>query len=308
MPPEARRSLIGRVLREPLVHFAWLAALLIGFTPKPTDARAIDLQASQVSALVRQFELKAKRPPNAAERARLINDYLSDEVLRREAIALGLHETDPVVKRRLIQSMEYLAETQAAAAPPSDQELEAELSAHPERYRVAEQLDFVQVFVRAGLGLEERARAVAAKLPSLVPPGSSGGQVGGETQRKGAVTRPAVLELGDAFLDGSRFSARSEQQVAARFGAPLAKALFEQSRQPKSVASWLGPYESRYGQHWIWITARHPARTQRLAEARQRLEAEVLERHRQEQHAAFLRRAAARYRIRVVGEPWQVAQ
>ncbi|MCA9626968.1 MAG: peptidyl-prolyl cis-trans isomerase [Myxococcales bacterium] len=296
-------SRLGRLLREPLVHFAWLAALLIVLTPKPADERSIEVGEEELASLTRQFTLKAKRPPSDAERARLVNDYLRDEVLKREAIALGIHETDPVVKRRLIQSLEYLAEAEGDAAPsPDDADLRAELAAHPERYRVPERLDFVQVFVRAGPDLEERARAVSAELPAAAVVAGAGGEV----PRPGAATPVAQRQLGDAFLDGNRFKAKSEQQVAARFGGAMAKALFERSRQADVKDQWLGPFDSRFGKHWIWITARHPARAQRFDEARRELEAEVLEHQRQARRDAFVRKAAARYRIRVEGNPWQV--
>lgn len=291
---------VSRLLREPLVHFAWLAGLLIWLTPRPPDARSIDLTGTEVQALTRQFEQKSKRPPTPSERDRLIHDYLRDEVLRREAIAMGLHETDPVVKRRLIQGLEYLAETGGDATSPSDAELQAELAAHPARYRVAEELDFDQVFVRSGPDFEARANAVAAKLAA---PGSG---VGGEAQRTGAATAVSHSELGDAFLDGNRFRARTEQQLTSRFGAPLAKALFEQSRDDSSRGKWLGPFSSRYGKHWVLIRARRPGRTQRLDEARDSLREAVRERRREEQHRLLLRKAAARYRIRVEGKRWEL--
>lgn len=292
---------VRRLLREPFVHFAWLAGLLIWLTPKPPDARAIDLTETEVQALTRLFEQKAKRPPSSGERERLIGDHLRDEVLRREAIAMGLHETDPVVKRRLIQGLQYLAETVDDAAPPSDAELEVELAAHPDRYRLPEELDFDQVFVRSGPDFDARVNAVAAEL---AVPGSG---VGGEAQRTGAAAAVSHSELGDAFLDGNRFRAKTEQQVASRFGAPLAKALFEQSREASNVGKWLGPFSSRYGKHWILIRERRPGRSQRLDEAREALREAVRERRREEQHRVFLRKAAARYRIRVEGKPWELA-
>ncbi|MCA9647204.1 MAG: peptidyl-prolyl cis-trans isomerase [Polyangiaceae bacterium] len=292
-------------MREPLLHFAWLAALLIWLTPRPPDARSIELSPSQIDALTKSFELKSKRPPTDVERAQLINEYLSDEVLKREAISMGLHETDPVVRRRLIQSLDYLAESQGEPAPPTDVELAAELSAHPERYQVPEELDFEQVFLRAGPDLDARVAALEPRLvvqPALAPRGS-----GGEAQHQPSATPVADLELGDAFLAGRRFVRRSERQVEARFGAPLAKALFEQARLPGNTGKWLGPFESRYGKHWVRVEARHAPRTQRLDEARGALGAAVLEQRRQAAHTDFIRRTAARYRIRVAGESWQLA-
>ncbi|MEZ4376414.1 MAG: peptidylprolyl isomerase [Polyangiaceae bacterium] len=295
---------LQRGLREPLLHFAWLAALLIWLTPKPRDARSIEVSQVQVTALSRAFELKAKRPPTAAERDALINEYLSDEVLSREALAMGLHETDPVVKRRLIQSLDYLAESQAESAQPTDAELEAELTAHPERYQVPEELDFEQVFVRSGPDFDARSAAVATKLATYSPDAASGS--GGEVPHPSPSTPVANLELGDPFLAGRRFRSKSLQQVEARFGAPLAKALFEQARLANSTRKWLGPFSSRYGKHWVWLEARRAPRTQSLQEARSALLAAVLEHRRQASHIDFIRKTAARYRIRVEGKPWQV--
>ena len=68
-----------------------------------------------------------QRPPTAEELKGLIDDHVKEEILSREAIKLGLDQNDTIIRRRLRQKMEFLAEDFAATAEPTDAELEAYL-------------------------------------------------------------------------------------------------------------------------------------------------------------------------------------
>ena len=53
------------------------------------------------------------RPPTELDH--LIESYVHDEILYREGVALGLDRDDIVVKRRVRQKIEVMAEEEAAA-------------------------------------------------------------------------------------------------------------------------------------------------------------------------------------------------
>jgi hypothetical protein len=118
-----------RLLREPLLHFLLLGALLFAFdaalreAPPPVDV--IRITNAEIDRLRTQWTNQYRRPPAPAELHGLVHAGVREEVLYREALAMGLDEDDSVVRRRLAQKLEFLIEDLAAAREPSEAELSA---------------------------------------------------------------------------------------------------------------------------------------------------------------------------------------
>ncbi|HKZ72485.1 MAG TPA: hypothetical protein VJ011_00390 [Steroidobacteraceae bacterium] len=103
-----------RWLREPLLHFAMLGALLFALhawlgVDEHGDAEIV-VRAQVVEALAKDFERAWERPATRAELDELIGEYVREEVYYREAVAAGLDHGDAIVRRRLRQKMEFAAE------------------------------------------------------------------------------------------------------------------------------------------------------------------------------------------------------
>ena len=58
----------------------------------------------------RQFARTWRRPPTEQELQGLIEDYIRDEIFYREGRAAGLDRDDFIIRRRVRQKMEFLAE------------------------------------------------------------------------------------------------------------------------------------------------------------------------------------------------------
>src|SRR4029450_8049258 len=104
-----------KLLHEPLVHFLLLGAMLFGVFALVGDrgsARAsqIVVTPGHLEHLTVSFTRTWQRPPTAQELTELIDDYIREEVLYREAVAMGLDRDDTIVRRRLRQKLEFLAE------------------------------------------------------------------------------------------------------------------------------------------------------------------------------------------------------
>ena len=122
-------------------------------------------------AALRLYLLEEKSPAEVAEalgktkanvknyvhrgRKKLI-DYLREEVYYREAIAMGLHRDDQMVRRRMRQKLEFLGQDLAEAVEPTEQDLRAWLDAHPDDYRRPGTTTFVHVFFRLDEAVEQR--------------------------------------------------------------------------------------------------------------------------------------------------------
>jgi hypothetical protein len=139
--------LISRLLREPLTQFLAIGAMLFalhGLVGKPgTDApEKIVVSAARIANLKDGFARTWRRPPSAQELQDLIEDYIRDEVFYREGRAAGLDRDDTVIRRRVRQKMEFLAEDMSVPEP-NDAQLAAYLAANPERFRAEDNLTSV---------------------------------------------------------------------------------------------------------------------------------------------------------------------
>jgi hypothetical protein len=145
--------LIARLLREPLVQFLALGAVLFALygVAGKRNAEAPDkivVSASRIATLGDGFARTWRRPPSEQELQGLIEDYIRDEVFYREGRAAGLDRDDLVIRRRVRQKMEFLAEDMSVPEP-SEERLAAYLAANPERFRTEDHLTFHQIFLSA---------------------------------------------------------------------------------------------------------------------------------------------------------------
>jgi hypothetical protein len=233
-----------QLLREPLVHFLLLGAMLFGvfaLVGERGSARAgrIVVTPGHVEHLTVSFTRTWQRPPTAPELAGLIEDYIREEVLYREAVAMGLDRDDTMVRRRLRQKLEFLTEETAETAPPSDTELQAFLQQHADAFRVEPRLAFRHVF----LSLDRRGDATDAAARQLLAQLITGA----------AATDTAAL--GDPFLLPPEFSLSSRSEIARLFGDAFAQQL-----QHLEPGRWAGPIKSGYGLHLVFLRERMDGR------------------------------------------------
>ena len=114
--------------------------------------------------LAGRWEHQWRRPPTGEELGRLVEDFVREEVLYREALALGLDLADLVVRRRLVQKMEVLA--LADSAPIGDAAVTDYFLAHREDYRLPETISFTHVFFSAAARGGRAAEDARAAWPS----------------------------------------------------------------------------------------------------------------------------------------------
>ena len=151
-----------------MLHFLVLGAALFGLFSmvgkKDAEAPAkIVISASRVATLADRFARTWRRPPTEQELQGLVEDYIRDEIFYREGRAAGLDRDDVVIRRRVRQKMEFLAEDMAAAEP-SEEQLAAYLASNPERFRTEDRLTFHHVFLsatRRGSALDGDAKQIA---------------------------------------------------------------------------------------------------------------------------------------------------
>jgi len=174
---------IGRVLREPLLHFTLLGgAIFFASTAWSTEEETVEAVVADDTTVERidtELAKKLGRPPTEAERNASIDSFIDAELLYREGLALGLDKDDPVVRRRVIQKMEFVSTNLEVPAKPDDAILRAYLADNAPRYAGPPRRDFTLVTLLRGPGDTDDARAQAAlaKLRQGAEPASIGGRL-----------------------------------------------------------------------------------------------------------------------------------
>jgi peptidyl-prolyl cis-trans isomerase C len=285
MGETSNRSGFAALVREPLLLFLVLGGLLFGLvewlSPGPSTYvapdRLVKVSAERIQALRSVWEKRWQRPPTERELRGVVESVVREEILAREALALGLDRDDPVVRRRLAQKMGFLVRDLAPPREPTDDEMRGFLEEHAERYRVPAQLGFTQVFFSPDRRVdraEADAKAALEKLaaePDLDP----------ET-------------LGDSIMLGQVHQGVSERDVARQFGEAFAASL---AKLP--VGRWSGPVGSAYGLHVVRVHQREDGGAPDLDAVRDAVRRDLLAKRREETEQIFHEKLRSMYRVEI---------
>ena len=250
-------------LKEPLFHFLLagvaLFALFEALSPVASyDAREIVVNEESLLTYI-QYRSRAFEPELArarlrsmpeADLERLIEDFVREEALYREAISLGLEENDYIIKRRLVQSIEFITTGFATAGTKvSEDDVRAYYQANRERYFVEPFATFTHVFFSS----EKRGRAEALAQANRKL----------EELNRDAVPFEGAVQHGDYFAYSTNYVEREPAYIAGQFGRPFTEALF--ALKP-DAQQWLGPIESPFGFHLVLLTEQTEGRYPMLDE------------------------------------------
>ena len=221
------------ICKEPLVHFLLIGGMLFGvyawLNRGTADApRVVHITAADVNWLQVTWSRQRQRPPNQQELRGLVNDYLKEVLLAREAKEMGLDQDDTIVRRRLAQKMEFLVEDTTRLAEPDETELRQYYDRHPSLYQIPERISFSQIFFKTEVGARRALQALAKHDSD---------------------------DVGDPNLLGREFEQTNAQIVQSVFGQKFATAIF--AMQPERT--WQGPIASAYGFHLVRLTDRQAA-------------------------------------------------
>ena len=271
-----------RLLREPLVHFLAAGALLFvyyGFAgggDKPDDARIV-VGAAQIERIQDAWSKQWRRLPTEAELQGLIEEFIQEEVLYREALALGLEADDSIIRRRLAQKMRFLIQDIADQNRPEQVELLAFFEERREQFQSPAFISFTHVYFNPDQRGADAAHDARRVLDGLNASG---------------VTR--APEHGDLFMLHRDYVEISQQEASRLFGREFAESVF--ALRP---GSWQGPIRSGYGIHLVRVSAYVPARMPEFAEVEERVRLEYMESQRRKANEAAIEGLKARYRITV---------
>jgi hypothetical protein len=291
-------NLLKRIVRDPLVHFLAgggllfaLYALLHG-TGGGDDARTIVVDRPALLKYM-QYQSAAFEPEyfeaqmtamSPAERKTLIDKFVQEEALVREARAMNLDSVDYVIRQRLVQKMMYLIDDASTANANVDEAaLRRWYDTHRDEYRGEATLTFTHVFIDNEVKHAEGAEAAARKLLATL-----------EARQAAFADAPSY---GDRIPFLQNFVDRAPEFVANQFGAAFAKSVA--ALEPST--HWQGPIRSDYGWHLVLVTAKTAAKDPSFEEVRGQIKEEMLV----DANAAYRARAIAdlikQYDVKVEG-------
>ncbi len=275
-----------RLLREPLVHFLVLGGLLFGtyqWLGGAGDGGGGEILVTEgrIRNLTDTFTRTWQRPPTGEELDGLVEDYIREEVLYREGVALGLDRDDTIIRRRLRQKLEFVSEDAARASEPTDGELTEFLAKNADRYRVESRLTFTQVFLDPSKRGDRLEADAAGLLDAL--------------RTRGDRIDPSTL--GDSLMLDPRYEQATEDDIVRLFGAEFEAALREQP-----AGEWVGPLKSGYGAHLVRIEARTPGKPATLTEVRDAVARDWSAGRRQQLLDEQYRQLRSRYQVRIEGQ------
>ncbi len=284
------------LLREPLLHFIALGALLFlwfewsGGGSGPASTKIV-VSPGRIETLAVGFRKTWQRPPTDAELKGLLDEYVREEIATREAMAMGLDLDDTVIRRRLRQKLDFLVEDAVDSVPPTDAELQAWLQEHPAIFQLDPTISFLQVYVsreKREDSAEADARAILRALRASHPdPAKGTGEPAGSS-----ASGVAVDGIGDPTMLPHEIMAESSEDVAGIFGQEFADRIFE-----IEPGRWAGPVESPYGLHLVLVKERIEGSLPDLAAVRPAVERDLLGERRREQLDAVYERLLEKYTI-----------
>ena len=179
-----------------------------------------------------------------------------------------------IVRRRLVQKMQFLMQDLNAPPEPTNSQLQAYYDAHAAHYVTPPRVTFSHVYFSTDNGgnAEARARAALAGLSDKV-------------------TR--APDKGDPFPDLYDFAAYEPEQVFRLFGhTPFAAAVFA-----VPTGHWVGPFRSGYGWHLLYVDARQAAARPPLSAVRDAVRTDYLQAAQDAANSRAFDRLAQRFTI-----------
>jgi peptidyl-prolyl cis-trans isomerase C len=244
-----------RLLKEPLLHFVLLGAGLFllydlqsyDSADQQDETNQIIFTTADINRISNAWQRRWQRPPTRQELHGQINAQIREEVLYREALAIGLDRKDSVVRRRMAQKMDFISNDLVSNSDPANKDLQAYLDTHIKNFILPGRISFTQIY----LNRDKRGIQIQSDAAQLL---------------KQLSQSPETIDsssIGDPLMLSHRYRDTTDFDIRRLFGDTFTKHIFV-----LPVGKWLGPIESGYGIHLVRIDSRTPAKPPSLQQVR----------------------------------------
>ena len=275
-----------KLYKEPLLHFLIIGALIfvlfsiVNKEESIVSENKIVVSIAEIERLSDNWSKKWNRPPTERELMGLVDSYVKEEVYYREALALGLDQNDTILRRRLMQKMEFLSNDLAELNTPDESALNKYFLDNQEKYELPAQVSFTHIYFsldKRGAKAFEDAKNVLSELNTL-----------------------RASEKGDSFMLQYDFVQETPFEVERLFGKGFAEELFT-----LGINTWQGPIESGYGLHLVRVSEKVDSRMPELASVIDKVRTDLMFERRQKMNKEIYEKFKERYEIVVEDMPKQ---
>jgi len=272
--------------KEPLLHFLIIGALIFVFfsivnkDEITVSDNKIVVFAAEIERLSANWSKKWNRSPTETELKGLVDSYIKEEVYYREALALGLDQNDTILRRRLMQKMEFLSNDLAELNQPDEAALNKYFLDNQEKYELPARVSFTHIYFsldKRGAKVVEDAKSVLSGLNALRAP-----------------------ERGDSFMMPYDYVQETPFEVERLFGKGFTNQLFQ-----LEINTWQRPIESGYGLHLVRISEKIDPRMPELASVIDKVRTDLMFERRQKMNKEIYEKFKERYEIVVEDMPKQ---
>jgi hypothetical protein len=272
--------------KEPLLHFLIIGALIfvvfsiVNKEEIDLSGNKIVVSTAEIERLSATWSKKWNRPPTGTELKGLVDSYIKEEVYYREALALGLDQNDTILRRRLMQKMEFLSNDLAELNQPDESALNKYFLDNQEKYELPARVSFTHIY----FSLDKRGAKVVEDAESVLS----------------GLNASRAPELGDSFMMQYDFVQETPFEVERLFGKGFTEQLFT-----LATNTWQGPIESGYGLHLVRISEKIDSRMPELASVIDKVRTDFMFEQRQMVNKEIYERFKERYEIVVEDMPKQ---
>ena len=274
---------ISRFFKEPLVLLLLIGACIYGGYQwfqkgeQKSEQTSIHIDSGQINGMIMQWEKRWNRPPTREEIDGLIQQYVREEILYRQAVAMELDKNDPITRRRTVQKLEFLTNDIAMSIEPTDAELEQFFADHEADYRSPDVITFLQVFFNP----DSRGNSTLIDAKAAL-----------EGLKKAGKPDPATIEAGDNTMLRSYFPAVTEMEVRRQMGGGFSEPLMK-----LEPGRWHGPVLSGYGTHLVYVYERQDGEVAKLEVVKEKVLGAWYDQQREKLNAELLEGLKKKYEI-----------
>ena len=219
---------MNRWLRQPLLWFALVGVFLFVVDARfSIDRSEILVSVAQQERLATLWQTQTGLTASTEELSALVDSWIREEVLYREALRLGLDVEDTIIRRRLVQKLGFIAESEPVEIP-TDAELQAYYRDNLADYTLPVRYSFRQRYFQTFEAAEQALEQIKQGRDAS--------------------------EFGESTMLNADYAYRSVLDLNTNFGIGFADNLVG-----LSVGLWEGPLHSGLGFHLVQLTALHPA-------------------------------------------------
>lgn len=226
---------------EPLIQFIILGGLLYLLVAnvqkhKDTQAREILVDNDRIALMITNYKSQTGNLPTKQQLDAMIEDYIKEEVLYREAKKMGLDKDDEIIRRRLSQKIAFMQNDLAEVKPPTETAMQQFYKDNLTLFQQDATVGFSHIYFSTDNSTDSIAKRKALAV----------------LQQLKSSNLQRAPEKGDRFPLQYDYTAQSAIDVQQNFGNnDFKEALFE-----SPVKEWTGPVKSGYGWHLLFILKR----------------------------------------------------